>query len=824
MPPVLPILGNIALNLAVGIGASMLANAIRPQKKAATRSVTTSRGLSFELAVGEQVPLSAIWGRGRTGGQLTFAQEYDANNSWLKLKFDCGRGWYDAFEGLIGDEKALTLTGSNDDANGRVVEEYRDASGTPRMWVKAYDGRPGQAADAGLIAAAPTRWGIHHTSTATPYAVVTLNYQEDMFPNNSLPNFGFVWRGLRLYDWRHDSTMPGGEGLQRWDDQSTWTWSENPAVLAWNWRRGYWRNGIKLFGMGFSRYANDLAYFTSAANIADEQLFFEETNASLARYAFGREIGDDEEHLDVLRQFEECWCGSSFDRAGAYAPIPATAQVAIMTLDDKHLVDGMPVKADKWGSLSTKKTAVHGLYSAMSDAFVPTPFGSRINVDLEALVRGRKPQKFDQAYEHRIERAQVRAEIALRRNLFGAVRTETFSAVANVLEPGDPVIRNCEWGPTLMIVDSVEPGPDGLGKTVSMIAWSNSIVPDPVAGFLDLPTAPGTAPVEASRTLQVQGLNVAAYQRVTAGNQEPYARATWTQITDPLCDQVLVVVWPDGEVEADTRQVFTADAKLQSSSLIGPLKPETTYRRKALLGRKDGRQTYPTSEGTFTTGPFIAAVIVPDDSIGLEKLNQELRNTYGLVTREDLLGSVPDRLAQLEQDQLDLANGLGNVSDTSKRDVRVIKAQSGSNAAAVIEERKARVEADAANATLIQETIANLGNAVSDAFLRFDVLASDNLTFADIAVMGRIGKDGQIIESGIRVHLEVVGGVLTSQLALLAQKVVITDGVHTAEAFRFDPVNGRLVLKELAMERITSLDLTSLVIDGQNPEITFVGV
>jgi hypothetical protein len=609
MPAVVPILGQIALNAAIGIGASMLANALRPQKT--NTAATTSRGLRFEMLIGEAVPVSAIWGRGRTGGQLTFAQEYGANNEWLKFKIDCGRGWYDALEGVIADDKALTLTGSNADTHGQVVEEYRDAGGTPRMWIKWYSGAPGQAADAGLIAAAPTRWGASHTATATPYIIVTLNYQPDMFPGNQLPTFGPVWRGLRLYDWRKDGTMPGGAGTHRWDDQSTWEWTDNPVVMAWNWRRGYWRNGIKLFGMGFSRYANDLGYFTAAANLADEELYFEETASWISRYAFGREISDDEEHLAVLRQFEESWCGSSFDRGGAYAPVPAAAMLPVLTLEDRHRIDGAVVCADRWGKVSAKKTNVHGSYSPVSDLFIAAPYASRINVDLQALTRGPKAIKFDQLYEHRPERAQMRAEIALRRNLFAATRTETFGPVANVLEPGDAVTRNCEWGATLMIVDSVEVGPDGLGRVVTLTGWSNTIVPDPDEGFLDLPPDLGTLPTAASRTLQVPGFDIDPLQRVTGGNEEPFARAAWSAIEDPNCDQVLIKVWPTAiptEVEE-----FAADARLATARIIGPLRPNTAYTGIAQLTRRDLRRTYDTDAVTFTTGAFRPGEIGPND-------------------------------------------------------------------------------------------------------------------------------------------------------------------------------------------------------------------
>jgi hypothetical protein len=39
-----------------------------------------------------------------------------------------------------------------------------------------------------------------------------------------------------------DSTVAGGSGSHRWNDPSTWEWSDNPAVCRYNWVRGIYAN------------------------------------------------------------------------------------------------------------------------------------------------------------------------------------------------------------------------------------------------------------------------------------------------------------------------------------------------------------------------------------------------------------------------------------------------------------------------------------------------------------------------------------------------------------------------------------------------------
>ena len=167
MPAAVPLIGQVALNLAIGVGASILSNALRPQQSRPTISAQTSRGISFEVTVGEQVPVSAVFGLNRARAHLIFAQEYGENNEYAKFVYAMGKGWYHSSEHLLLDETVMTLSGSNTDTHGKVITD-KVVSGTPYGWWKTYNGAPGQAADAGLIAAAPTRWTSDHHGTGTP--------------------------------------------------------------------------------------------------------------------------------------------------------------------------------------------------------------------------------------------------------------------------------------------------------------------------------------------------------------------------------------------------------------------------------------------------------------------------------------------------------------------------------------------------------------------------------------------------------------------------------------------------------------------------------
>ena len=593
------------------------------------------------------------------------------------------------------------------------------------------------------------------------------------------------------------------------------------SSIRYNFRRGIFVNGVRILGQGYSAYANDLAGYTAAANLCDEDVYDPVTDTTYKRYEYGREIGDDEEKLSVLTELDAAYCGSSFKRGGSDVPLPAQQLISVMTLTDGDRLRGHPIRADRKGTVSSKKTMWHGQFVSADVAWGLAPFTPRINSELESVLGGRRATALDQPYEYLQTRAQARAEIALRRQFYAGSRVETFSPKAFALEPGDCITRVCEWGSVLMVVERVETIENRLGVTLTLSEWSNSVVPASGESFVVLPSEPGAGPADPDRTIAVSGLSVLPFQREGGGAVHPYARATWTQITDPNVDQVMIRLWPAAGTEANDKQDFFASSRLTNALLLGPLQAETDYTGYAIPVRSDGRLTVKTNLFTFTSGAETVPADVPDGSIGLEKLNQELKNTHALINGNQY-GSLNDRLSQIEQLQFDIANGLAEVSDTSKIDVKTLRAASKGNNAAVIEERKARVEADAANATLIQQTIANLGSAFADAFIRLDVLATDNATYATIAVMGRIGEAGdQIIESGLRIHLWTDGGILKSQIVILAESLVVTDGVHTSSAFSFDATSGKLVLNKLLFRELMSLDQETIVVDGDTGFFSF---
>jgi hypothetical protein len=177
-------------------------------------------------------------------------------------------------------------------------------------------------------------------------------------------------------------------------------------------------------------------------------------------------------------------------------------------------------------------------------------------------------------------------------------------------------------------------------------------------------------------------------------------------------------------------------------------------------------------------------------------------------------GSLADALGQMNQVVAQTADASVTAQNTTKQ-------QLGQNAAAVITEQSARVTAVSAQATALTQAIAQFNSNFASSLLRFDVLATDNLTYATLAMMVSVGNSLIFAESGIRIAVTLSGGVITSQMQLLTQNLIITDGTHTAQAFSFDATSGALVLNTLRFQQLFDIAGIHVSINGNTGAVTF---
>jgi hypothetical protein len=426
------------------------------------------------------------------------------------------------------------------------------------------------------------------------------------------------------------------------------------------------------------------------------------------------------------------------------------------------------------------------------------------------------------------ERAQARAVIRMRRQFYPATRVETFTPKALALEPGDPIIRVCEWGSMLMVVEKVEPLEGRLGVIVTMSQWDNFIVPASGDTFVVLPSGPGAGPANPDRTIAVSGLSVVKFDRSGGGAVHPFARATWTPITDPNVDQVMIRVWPVAGSEALDKQDFFASSKLTSTLVFGPLAAETDYTGYAIPIRSDGRLTVKTNLFTFTSGSEAVPAEVADGSVELIKLGQELTNAHGLVVGNSV-GSVQDQINALREDIGDVVNALVTGDDTSLQRISLLSAHTESSSAAVIRTEKVVAEQKAALASLSEEVVAVVGDLSAGGLLKLEGVvteagASASVLFKALAAIGVTASAAALRLSAV---VDGLGGSIAS-VDIMADRLrfITTNGDVVTQPFSIVDGHVRMNIADIGIVRaglMTSPDEVTMIINLTDPEITLIG-
>lgn len=261
--------------------------------------------VSFDVKMGDNLPLSFVAGRFATAGKRKYIGSWGDNTRFITEVVE-----YSALpQGLdgiwINDERGNILLDQGEETLGGIANVgYRltnyNRDGATRIWVRWLDGNQ-LVADQTLINLFGTDpnypWTAQHIGRGKSYAIITSLFDDEIL--TSYPTFLLVPSPLPLYDWRFDSTN-GGSGAQRWGVRSTYEPSRNPAVLAYNIVRGiYYGDEWVYGGKNLPAWRLPIAEWTAAANACDQPVTLADGGTE-PRYRCGFEIGVDMEPASVL--------------------------------------------------------------------------------------------------------------------------------------------------------------------------------------------------------------------------------------------------------------------------------------------------------------------------------------------------------------------------------------------------------------------------------------------------------------------------------------------------------------------------------------------
>ncbi len=206
-----------------------------------------------------QTGIPIVAGRCYTGGKIVYRQAYGSNNVNQTIISCYSIGPVKALENLYVDSVLTTVSGTTVNINdrGKMAASYQ-------LGAQPEAKQLGDLGPPGLTAA----------SKLSGLAASSISFVYDTKGGHTFttePQCGYVVQGVRVYDPRKDSTYPGGNGPQRWNDETTWTYAgyDNPYLFALAWLIGWHQNGKLVAGVGVSISAIILSQFVEGANVAD---------------------------------------------------------------------------------------------------------------------------------------------------------------------------------------------------------------------------------------------------------------------------------------------------------------------------------------------------------------------------------------------------------------------------------------------------------------------------------------------------------------------------------------------------------------------------
>lgn len=177
-------------------------------------------------------------------------------------------------------------------------------------------------------------------------------------------------KGAFVYDPRLDSTVPGGSGSHRANDQSTWTWSDsgsrNPALQKLWYMLGWKINGKLSVGRGIPPARIDLESYAIAANLCDETVTLA-AGGTEPRYRSDGVFSEADSPTNVIDNFKAAMNADLDDVGGKLRLTVFHNDLAdpVAAFDDDDMIE--PYRWKQTPSLVDGFNVVRGSYTDPSD-------------------------------------------------------------------------------------------------------------------------------------------------------------------------------------------------------------------------------------------------------------------------------------------------------------------------------------------------------------------------------------------------------------------------------------------------------------------------
>lgn len=329
---------SVVVGIAVAIGTVALQNSLKPDMPGVDESAREAQTLTTEPLQ----PRRGIYGECVVSGSIV---------GYGKRK--------------LGDKEAhvvaVTLAGHNIEA----AELYEVNGKTKPSGTTTEIFKGGQSSASATLLQYADGWTEDHIGFGLSYAVVTIPIDPEEMPSG-LQNITFKVKGKRVYDPRKD-TMVGGDGPHRANDETTWEWSDNTILCAFDYQRFH---GYKLLGLN----KFDLPHIMEQANICDELVSYIDSDGeeqTEKRFTCNGSWTFDQSPSRVLERLMSSCGGQPYRRGGKmYLQTASYHGMAEITLTDTDAAGEITITPHR--ELKDRTNTVRAAFQNPKKGYQPT--------------------------------------------------------------------------------------------------------------------------------------------------------------------------------------------------------------------------------------------------------------------------------------------------------------------------------------------------------------------------------------------------------------------------------------------------------------------
>jgi hypothetical protein len=351
---------------AVVSGYTAYNTAITKAKRAEQKARAQARNRAQEIQnmqFGTTAPRRFIYGQTVVNGHLVFQETAGTDNKNLYRMVYLGEGPIQSADKIFFNESEIPLSGDLDGTNGASV-----ASGSYAGYAGFRVGLNGGAGASGTVVPIVdnTDWTADHKMTGNAFITYVLTHNNEVW-TSGVPQVRTRVNGRKIYDPRLDGTVSGGSGTHRYNDETTWAYSNNSALCVLD----FLINGMKVDVDDI-----DLGSFQTAADTCDDNVTITDSSGSTTtekRYTTNGVAFLDEEVISTLENLLIPCHGSLIEEGGTIRLlVPGETTTVTANLDEDDFVSELNIKVN--AQISTRINTVGGTFTSATEDYQEVDF------------------------------------------------------------------------------------------------------------------------------------------------------------------------------------------------------------------------------------------------------------------------------------------------------------------------------------------------------------------------------------------------------------------------------------------------------------------